>query len=159
MSYRSALVNSLVSIVLTELDGTRDTLYYTNIYKNVKTKTLDFSEITDYPTITITPGSESIRAAAGMVKEHDLTIYIRIYDESQDDIEALIEKRIIDIETILDKYKTISYTVTKPNGQIDTDYTKMIDISQISTDEGLLKPRGIGEIILSVKYDTLRRLI
>lgn len=159
MSHRAALVSSLVSIVTTELDGTNTDLYYTNIYGNVKTKTLDFSEISDYPTITITPGNESIKASAGMVKEHDLIIYIRIYDENQEDIESLIEQRIIDIETILDKYKYIQYTVTKPNGQNEISSTKMIDIIQISTDEGLLKPRGIGEIILSVKYDTLRRLI
>lgn len=159
MSHRAALVSSLVSIVTNELDGTNTDLYYTNIYGNVKTKTLDFSEISDYPTITITPGNESIKASAGMVKEHDLIIYIRIYDENQEDIESLIEQRIIDIETILDKYKYIQYTVTKPNGQNEISSTKMIDIIQISTDEGLLKPRGIGEIILSVKYDTLRRLI
>lgn len=159
MSFRSGIINSIKQAIVQELDGTKPDIYYTTIYGNVFSKTVEFSEISDFPTITVTAGIEDISTHAGMIRQHELSVYIRIYDEDVEDIEALLEKRIIDIQTILDKYKTVSYTVTNPNGNSENHFTKMIDIKQVGTDEGLLKPKGIAELILSVTYDTYRKLL
>ena len=49
--------------------------------------------------------------------------------------------------------------MTKPDGTEINLRTTQSTISEISTDEGLLAPLGIGEIVLTIRYSQDGRLV
>ena len=158
MSFRNSIVTGLSSIVKTNLDGSQPTKYVTNIYDNVFTASKHFSQIQDYPAITITPGPESFEYLPSGMRWNFLRVYIRAYvkdDEPNAKLELLIE----DIKNLIDEFDTFTYTVSKPDGTTLTLSTTQSTLEEISTDEGLLAPLGIGELIITIRYSQDTRLV
>jgi hypothetical protein len=67
-------------------------------------------------------------------------VYVRSEDESQEQLETLLE----DLEKCIDSNRVLSYS--------DTEETTEILVTSITTDEGLLAPYAVGEINLQVRY-------
>ena len=59
-------------------------------------------------------------------------------------LEGLLE----DVETVLETYSRLTYE--DRNG--DNQCTQQITILSIDSDEGVLEPLGVGEIICEVRY-------
>lgn len=159
MSYRVSIAKSLSNIITNTLDGTNTTEYYTNIYSNVFTQSKTFSQINDFPAITVTTGPETFEYLPAGLRWANLVLYIRAYVKSEDDAAYQLESLIEDIKNIIDKNDSFSYTVTKPDLSEITLTTTQSTISEISTDEGLLAPLGIGEIVLTIRYSQDTRLV
>lgn len=139
MSRRSSIVNTLVEKVKL-LDGVT---YSSNVATNVTDKLVFWDEINDYPYICIIPGDETREyLPAGFVWGF-LDVFIKIYvktEEPQDLLENIIE----DLELLLDSNNTLEYDSGK--------FTTKISILNITTDQGLLNPWGVGEILIEVQY-------
>ena len=76
-----------------------------------------------------------------------LTVTFRCYVNEEDAVVAL-EKLLEDVETIIEDNNPLNYT--DPLG--NTINTIQHTIVSIDTDEGVLEPLGIGEIITEIQY-------
>ena len=142
MSNRSEITSGLVTLFKT-INGTGN--FQTNIHNNVDNKLLFWDEVRDYPYICVVASDENREYLPSGFKWSYLNISIRIYVKSRsslDDLEHIIE----DIEMLLDANNSLEYTT----GKQLTD----IRVLSITTDEGLLAPYSVGEIIIQVQYTT-----
>ncbi len=159
MSFRNSIVTGIGNRIKTEFDGSNHSKYYTNIYENVFTSSKHFSQITDYPAITVTPGPESFEYLPSGMRWNFLRVYIRAYVKDEYDPNAKLELLIEDIKNLIDEFDTFTYTVSKPDGTTLTLSTTQSTLEEISTDEGLLAPLGIGELIITIRYSQDTRLV
>lgn len=153
-SARSAIPKAMATKLKSELNGQAP--YITNIYNNVITKVTHFDAIQNYPTISITPGPETREDMPSNFTLCYVDLYIRVYVQDQNDAQGQLETIIADIETFVDNNLSLEYTVDAPSGGTTTDTTISNSIVSISTDEGLLDPLALGELILTVQYKKIR---
>jgi hypothetical protein len=143
MTKRTKIVNALVE-KFKEIDGTGP--YTTNIYNNAYAKLKFWDEIQDFPSIYVTPGSETREYLPGDFTWGFLNIAIKCYVRSEDTAQEELEQLIEDIERCVDLNRVLQYD-TEPGHE-----TTEILVVSITTDEGLLVPYGVGEINLQVRY-------
>ena len=141
---RQSIVDSLVTQLKT-IDGTWS--FLTNVYNNVFPRLKFWDEVEDFPSIHLNAGSETREYQAGGFKDRFLSITARCYVNEEDAVTAL-DKLIEDVETVVEQNSRLSYT----DRQGSTQYTQQITIVSIDTDEGVLEPFGVGEILIEVRY-------
>ena len=151
MSNRQAITEAFTDATKQLLDGIADPH---NIYGNVFSKNLLTKDIVSFPCITYSPGPEKFQYLPSGLRWNYLTMYSRIYvkgvEEPQQELEVLIQK----IKNVIDSNTNIPYYVGNTLMHI-TDCT----LDEISTDEGLLAPDGIAEIVFVVRYSEDARLV
>jgi len=140
---RSAIVNAFVT-KLEEIDGTGNFL---SSVSSVSPRLKFWDEVEEFPAIHINAGSETREYLGAGEKFRYLTLTFRCYVQEDDAVEAL-EKLMEDVETVLETNNPITYT--DKLGAVQS--TIQTTILSIDTDEGVLDPLGIGEIITSVQY-------
>jgi len=143
-SRRLGITNALVD-KLKEIDGNGD--FNTDMYGNVHPRLKFWDEVNEFPSIHVSAGSESREYQSGGYKDRFLSMTLRVYVHSEDSVEAL-EELLEDIETVIETNSRLSYTDRRGNEQ----FTQQITIISIDTDEGVLEPLGVGEILLEVRY-------
>ena len=84
---------------------------------------------------------------SGGYKDRYLNVTIRCYVKEEDATVAL-DGLIEDVETLLEIHGNLQYTDKQGNTQTTHD----ILIISIDTDEGVLEPFGVGEILVQVHY-------
>ena len=140
---RSAIVNALAD-KFKEIDGSGS--FKTRLDNNVETRLKFWDEIEQFPAVHITAGSETREYYGGGQKWRYLAITIRAYVNNEDPIEEL-EELLEDIETVIDANNTLTYH------QLGTDAgVSQFTVISIDTDEGVLAPLGIGEMIIEARY-------
>jgi|TARA_B110000908_G_scaffold169267_1_gene226035 hypothetical protein len=154
MSARSGIAKGLASVIGTSLNGTG--IYVNNIYENVTNKVVHFDDIQDFPYISVTPGPESREDMPSNFTWATITMYIRIYVENNEDAQGELESLISDIENVVDTHLNLSYNVTTSQG-LEIRNTVDNSIITITTDEGLLDPNALGEVVLEVRYEKIRQ--
>lgn len=115
-------------------------IYSVNIFNNAFRGFKFIDEINDFPYLTVTAGKEFWNYGSQGLVEAGLPLNIRLYEKDeipQNKIEDLSK----DIEHI------IYHLPDNPSLGIQD-----ITIDSISTDEGLLEPFGMGEILLEIRY-------
>ena len=88
---------------------------------------------------------ESIKAEG--IKDRFLSVTVRCYvneEDAQSALNALME----DVETVLEESSQIQYSDRMNN----IFNVQQITIISIDTDEGVLEPLGVGEILIEVRY-------
>lgn len=141
---RQSIINSLVT-ALKGIDGSGD--YLSNVFNNVTPRLKFWDEVEDFPSIHLNAGSETRDYQGGGYKDRFLSVTIRVYVKEEDAVEAL-DKLLEDIETVIETNSRLQYT----DRQNKTQYTQQITVVSIDTDEGVLEPYGVGEILLEVRY-------
>ena len=116
---------------------------------------IHFSDVPDFPYISVTPGTEIREDQPSNFSWGFLVVNIRVYVDNEDDAQGELEKIISDIEFFLDGNLNVEYTIERPSG-VQTACTTNITIDSIATDEGLLDPKGLGEISITVQYEKNR---
>jgi hypothetical protein len=145
MSKRTQIVKAL-SEALKVIDGSEG--YNTNLFNNSFPKLKFWDEVNDFPAVYMTPGPERREYHPSNFAWCFFSIGVKIYVKSetpQEDLEGLIE----DVEKVVDANRQIAYS--EDAGHQTTE----ILIESITTDEGLLAPYGVGEIILMVRYQKM----
>lgn len=143
-SRRLGITNALVN-KLKEINGNGD--FNTDMYGNVHPRLKFWDEVNEFPSIHVSAGSESREYQSGGYKDRFLSMTLRVYVHSEDSVEAL-EELLEDIETVIETNSRLSYTDRRG----DEQFTQQITIISIDTDEGVLEPLGVGEILLEVRY-------
>jgi len=140
---RSSLVNAIVE-KLKEINGTG---HFLSSVSDVSPRLKFWDEIEEFPAVHVNAGSETREYLGAGEKFRYITLTFRCYVNEDDPVEAL-EKLMEDVETVLETNNPITYT--DKLGAVQS--TIQTTILSIDTDEGVLDPLGIGEIITSVQY-------
>ena len=141
---RLAIVNALVD-TLKQINGTGN--HRTNLYDNVSPRLKFWDEVEEFPAIHLNAGSETREYQGGGYKDRFMSVTLRCYVNQEDAVEAL-EALIEDVETVIEENSRLKF-YDKDNA---AQYTQQISIISIDTDEGVLEPYGVGEIVLEVRY-------
>jgi len=140
---RGAILNALAE-KFKEIDGSGN--YKARLDGNVETRMKFWDEIEQYPAVHMTAGSETREYWGGGNKWRFLSITIRIYVNAEDPIEEL-EELLEDIETVIDNNNALTYQQLGTNAAVN-----QFSVISIDTDEGVLTPLGVGEMIIEARY-------
>lgn len=141
---RQGIVDGLVD-VLKRINGSGE--FQSNVGDNVYPRLLFWDEIKEFPAIHVSAGSESRQYQGGGYKDRFLAVTIRCYVEAEDavlDLDRLLE----DVETVLEENSRLTYYDKRGMPQT----THQITVLNIDTDEGVLEPLGVGEVLIQVHY-------
>ena len=141
---RRAIVGGLKTL----LDTINGTGSFRSSVADVSTRLKFWDEVTDFPAIHIGAGNETREYASGNFRFRYLQVTLRCYVQDEDDVILALEKLLEDVESVLEDNDPISYT----DGDGNTQSTAQTTILSIDTDEGVLEPLGIGEIVAEIRY-------
>ena len=142
---RKKIANKLAE-TLKEIDGSHP--YKSNVFDNVGSKMVYLDEIEQYPKVCVVAGDESRQYLPDGFKWRFLILSIRGYVSNEEDAQEELSLLLEDIERIIDENDVLVYDDSvSPNLQ-----TTSITIQSITTDEGVIQPLGIGEIVVEVRY-------
>ena len=106
-----------------------------------------WDEIEEFPAVHLNAGSEARTYQAGGFKDRFLNITVRCYVNQEDAVEAL-DELLEDVETVIENNSRLQYHDRLGLEQ----HTQQITVLSIDTDEGVLEPLGVGEILIEVRY-------
>lgn len=106
-----------------------------------------WDEVEEFPAIHLNAGSETREYQGGGYKDRFLNVTVRCYVNEEDAVSAL-DELLEDVETVLEENSRLKYH--DRNGL--EQFTQQITIVSIDTDEGVLDPLGVGEILIEVRY-------
>ena len=141
---RQSIVNALV-VKLKTINGTG--AFLTNVNDNVHPRLKFWDEVDEFPAIHLNAGSETREYQGAGFKDRFLAVTVRCYVNEEDAVDAL-DKLLEDVETVLEDNSRLDYT----DRQGGAGTTQQITIVSIDTDEGVLEPLGVGEILIEVRY-------
>ena len=141
---RLGIVNALAN-KLKDIDGTG--YFLTNVNENVSPRLKFWDEVEEFPAIHLNAGSETREYQGGGYKDRFLNITVRCYVQDEDAVLAL-DELLEDVETVLEDNSRLTY---KDRNNVD-QATQQITIVSIDTDEGVLEPLAVGEILIEVRY-------
>jgi len=141
MSTRTSIKDALVE-KLKEINGTGN--YTANLYGNVKGKLVYWNEVPDFPFVCVTAGNEVREYLPAGFKWGFLEIPIWIYVRGENS-DTQLEDIMSDIERLVDANNNLIYDGVRS--------TEEIQLLSLTTDEGLMDPLRIGEILLQVRYE------
>ena len=141
---RMAIVNALVDKLKT-ING--QGAFLTDVGENVHPTLKFWDEVDEFPALHLNAGSETREYRSAGVRDRFLSVTIRCYVQEEDAQEALNEL-MEDVETVIEDNSRLSYTDKMNN----TFFTQQITVISIDTDEGVLEPLGVGEMLIEVRY-------
>ena len=141
---RSGIVNALVD-KLSDINGTGQ--FLADLNENVSPRLKFWDEVEEFPAVHLNAGSETREYQASGYKDRFLSITLRCYVQAEDAVEALAEL-LEDVETVVEDNSRLPYT----DRQGATQYTQQITVVSVDTDEGVLEPLGVGEMLIEVRY-------
>jgi hypothetical protein len=121
--------------------------FLTDLGENVSPRLKFWDEVEEFPAIHLNAGSETREYQAGGYKDRFLSVTVRCYVQAEDAVEAL-DELMEDVETVLEENSRLAYL----DRTSTTQYTQQITIVSLDTDEGVLEPMGVGEMLLEVRY-------
>ena len=141
---RLGIVDALVE-KLKDIDGTG--AFLTDLNQNVSPRLKFWDEVEEFPAVHLNAGSETREYQAGGYKDRFLSLTLRCYVQDEDSVTAL-DELLEDVETVLENNSRLSYK----DRLGATNTTQQITIVSIDTDEGVLEPLGVGELLIEVRY-------
>ena len=130
---------------LKDIDGTGT--FLSNLNENVSPRLKFWDEVEEFPAIHLNAGSETREYQGGGHKDRYLSVTVRCYVQAEDAVEAL-DELLEDVETVIEDNSRLKY---KDRNNAD-QYTQQITIVSIDTDEGVLEPLGVAEMLIEVRY-------
>lgn len=141
---RLGIVEGLVN-KLKDIDGTGQ--FLTNLEENVSPRLKFWDEVEEFPAVHLNAGSETREYQGGGYKDRFLSITLRCYVQAEDAVAAL-DELLEDVETVVEENSRLKY---KDRNNVD-QHTQQITVVSIDTDEGVLEPLGVGEMLIEVRY-------
>ena len=142
-SRRAAITRALAD-KLALIDGRG--VYHTAVAE-VSPRLKFWDEVEEFPAIHINAGSETRQYQGGGYKDRFLNLTIRCYVNQEDAVDAL-DELLEDVETVLEENSSFRYYDRMGLEQ----QTQQITIISIDTDEGVLDPLGVAEVLIEVRY-------
>ena len=143
-SKRFSIVEALAE-KFKEIDGTGT--YLSNLGPNVFPRLKFWDEVEEFPAVHMALGTERREYQGGGYKDRFLAVTLRCYVKAEEP-EIELERLLEDLETVIEQNGRLAYQ----DSQGVAHSTQDITIISIDTDEGVLAPLGVGEVILQVRY-------
>ena len=143
-SRRANIVNALADKFKT-INGSGRML--SDVEDNVFPLLKFWDEVEEFPAIHLNAGSETREYQGGGYKDRFLAVTVRCYvneENAQDALNALME----DVETVVEENSNLQYF----DAQNNEFSVQQITVVSIDTDEGVLEPLGVGELVIEVRY-------
>jgi len=138
----------IVEALVEKLEGINGTgAFLSDVAGNVSPRLKFWDEVEEFPAIHLNAGSETREYQGGGYKDRFLSITLRCYVQDEDSVLAL-DELLEDVETVLENNSQLQYK----DRLGATQYTQQITIVSVDTDEGVLEPLGVGEILIEVRY-------
>ena len=147
-TYRTArkkIVDSLVK-QLKGVNGIHP--YNSNLFNNVHGNMIFLDQIQEYPKVCVVAGDETRQYQPGEFKWRFLQVDIRVYVSNQEDSQEALAVLMEDIERVIDDNDILIYDDTVSPNLTTTSLTLL----SLSTDEGVLAPIAIGEMVIECRY-------
>ena len=141
---RLGIVNAIVE-KLKDINGSG--AFLSDLNENVSPRLKFWDEVEEFPAVHLNAGSETREYQGAGYKDRFLSITLRCYVQAEDSVEAL-DELMEDVETVLEDSSRLAYLDRTGT----TQYTQQITIVSIDTDEGVLEPLGVGEMLIEVRY-------
>ena len=141
---RLGIVDALVE-KLKDINGTGE--FLSDVAGNVSPRLKFWDEVEEFPAIHLNAGSETRDYQGGGYKDRFLSITLRCYVQDEDSVAAL-DALLEDVETVVEDNSGLSYKDRTGVSQT----AQQITIISIDTDEGVLEPLGVGEMLIEVRY-------
>ena len=106
-----------------------------------------WDEVTEFPAVHLNASNETREYLTGGVKNRFLNVTLRCYVNQDDSVNAL-DELIQDVETVIEDNSVLGYL----DRDGVTQCTQQITVLSIDTDEGVLDPLGVAEILIEVRY-------
>ena len=138
---------AIVEALAVELERINGSAPFRTSVATVERRLKFWDEVEEFPAIHLNAGAETREYQGGGYKDRFLAVTIRCMvneEDAQDALNILME----DIETVLEDNAELEYL----DKQNNTFKTQQITIVSIDTDEGVLEPLGVGEILIEVRY-------
>ena len=142
---RKRISDSLVAKI-NEIDGNHP--FNSNMFSNAHSGLTFLDDVQEYPKVCVIAGDETRQYQPNEFKWRFLSLSIRVYVEDQDDPQEVLTQMMEDIERVIDENDVLTYDDTVSPNLTTTSLT----LQSLSTDEGVLKPLGVGEMILECRY-------
>ena len=146
--YRTAR-KKIVDALVEKLKGINGIYpYNSNVFNNVHGHMIFLDQIQEYPKLCVVAGDETREYQPGEFKWRFLTLEVRVYISNQEDSQEALAILMEDIERVIDENDILTYDDTvSPNLK-----TTSLTLVSLSTDEGVLAPLGIGEMVIECRY-------
>ena len=141
---RQNIVNALVDKIKL-IDGTGS---YQTAVADVSPRLKFWDEVQEFPSVHLNAGREVRTYDGGGFKFRYLTITLRCYVEDNEDSVGALDALLEDLETVLEAEDPLTYY--DKNGVAQS--TVQTTIVSIDTDEGVMDPMGIGEMLVEIQY-------
>ena len=142
---RKKIAEALTS-KLKDIDGNHP--FNSNVFDNVAARMVFLDEIEQYPKVCVIAGDEAREYQPGGFKWRFITLTIRAYVHNEEDAQEELALLLEDIERIIDENDALVY-----DDSVDpSEQTTSLTIESIGTDEGVIRPLGIGEMVVEVRY-------
>ena len=142
---RRSIVGAIASQLYQSLNGTAP---FRSSVQSVEPRLRFWDEVTDFPAIQVGAGQETREYEGGGFRFRFLRITIRCYVHDNDDVILALEELLEDVETVLEDNDPLTYTDSTGKSQSTAKTT----ILSVDTDEGVLEPLGVGEVIIEIQY-------
>ena len=141
---RRAIVEALAK----ELEQINGTPPFRTSIANVERRLKFWDEVSEFPTIHVGAGAETREYDGGGFRFRFLRITIRCYVSDDNDVIEALEELLEDVETILEDKDPLTYYDSTGASQS----TVQTNIISVDTDEGVLEPLGVGEVVVEIRY-------
>ena len=141
---RRAAITKALADKIREINGRG--VYYQSIAE-VSPFLKFWDEVTEFPAVHLNASNETREYLAGGVKNRFLNLTLRCYVNQDDSVNAL-DELIQDVETVVEDNSVLGYLDRDGVSQC----TQQITVLSIDTDEGVLDPLGVAEILIEVRY-------
>ena len=142
---RRAIVGAIASKLQSELNGSPP--FRTSV-ETVSPRLRFWDEVTEFPSIQVGAGGETRDYDGGGFRFRFLRVTIRCYVNDSNDVILALEALLEDVETVLEDNDPLTYTDSTGASQSTAQTT----ILTVDTDEGVLEPLGVGEIVVEIRY-------
>ena len=143
---RNKIVDALVKELNLRINGTAP--YNSNLFNNAEGHLKFLDQIQEYPHICVVAGDETRQYQPDGFKWRFLQLDIRCYINNEADPQEILALLMEDIERVVDNNDILIYDDNVCPNLTTTSLT----IISLSTDEGVLTPLGIGEMLVEVRY-------
>ncbi len=142
---RRAIVGAIASKLQNELNGSPP---FRSSVEDVSPRLRFWDEVTEFPSIQVGAGAETRDYEGGGFRFRFLRVTIRCYVNDSNDVILALEALLEDVETVLEDNDPLTYTDSTGASQSTAQTT----ILTVDTDEGVLEPLGVGEIVVEIRY-------
>lgn len=142
---RRAIVGAIAEKLEQSLNGSAP---FRTAVSDVSPRLRWWDEVSDFPSIQVGAGAETRQYDGGGFRFRFLRVTIRGYVHDTEDVILALEELLEDVETVMEDYDPITYYDSTGASQTTVQTT----VLSVDTDEGVLEPLGVGEVVVEIRY-------